>query len=219
VANCSARANEFYEEWVLYNNSSLLAQLGFDLRRLARDIGNATDLDPLGDRRFGEAERVLGQGKPERLPDPPADRFYPEDFVRRTWHDTWNWRNLSTIDRAYAPNVRWMGPTDRHLQGRGDVKSFVLSMLAMFPDLAVSVDDVYWMGNEADGYLVSVRWSALGTHRGAGIYGRPTGRRVAMWGISQHQIRQGRITREWTQFNEFEVLQQIYRDEPVAGAT
>ena len=131
---------------------------------------------------------------------------------------TWNWRNLSTIDRAYAPNVRWMGPTDRRLQGRGDLKSFVLSMLATFPDLAVSVDDVYWMGNEADGYLVSVRWSALGTHRGHGVYGAPTGRRVALWGISQHRIEQGRIAQEWTLFNEFEVLQQILRDEPVAGA-
>ena len=33
IANCSSRENEFYEEWVLYNNSSLLNQLGFDLRR------------------------------------------------------------------------------------------------------------------------------------------------------------------------------------------
>jgi predicted ester cyclase len=218
IANCSSRANEFYEEWVLYNNSSLLRQLGFDLRRLARDMGNAAHLDPLGDARFGEVERTLGQGKPIRLAAGTEKGFDPEDFVRRMWHDTWNWRNLSTIDRAYAPNVRWMGPTDRRLQGRGDLKSFVLSMLATFPDLALSVDDVYWMGNEADGYLVSVRWSALGTHRGHGVYGAPTGRRVALWGISQHRIEQGRIAQEWTLFNEFEILQQILRDEPVAGA-
>ena len=218
IANCSVREGEFYEEWVLYNTSSLLAQLGLDLRRLARDIGDATDLDPLGDARFGEAERLLGQGKPVRMPAPPDGPFDPGDFVRRTWHETWNWRNLSTIDRAYAPNVRWLGPTDRQLQGRGDLKSFVLSMLATFPDLAVTVDDVYWMGNEADGYLVAVRWSALGTHRGHGAYGPPTGRRVAFWGISQHAIRGGRITQEWTLFNEFEVLQQILRAEPVAGA-
>jgi predicted ester cyclase len=218
IANCSSRRNEFYEEWVLYNNSSLLAQLGFDLRRLARDLGNAANLDPLGDRAFGEAERLLGQGMPARLPAAPDGAFDPEDFVRRVWHHVWNWRNLATIDRAYAPNVRWMGPTDRRLQGRGDLKSFVLSMLAMFPDLAVSVDDVYWMGNERDGHLVAVRWSAIGTHRGAGVYGAPTGRRVALWGISQHHVVGGRIVQEWTIFNEFEVLQQILRDEPVAGA-
>ena len=197
----------------------MLAQLGLDLRGLARELGNAADLDPLGDLRFGEAERVLGQGKPEHLPASSAtDGFDPEDFVRRAWHYTWNWRNLSTIDRAYAPGVRWLGPTDRRLIGRGELKSFVLSLLAMFPDLAVSVDDVYWMGNDRDGYLVSVRWSALGTHRGFGVYGAPTGRRVSIWGISQHRIAGGRIAEEWTLFNEFEVLQQIYRDQPVAGA-
>lgn len=218
IANCASRSNEFYEEWVLYNNSSLLAQLGFDLRRLAREIGNRTDLDPLGDERFGDAERLRGQGKPGHLPAADEDSFDPDDFVRRLWHYTWNWRNLSTIDRAYAPMVRWLGPTDRHLHGRGDLKSFVLSMLAMFPDLAVSVEDVYWMGNDRDGYLVSARWSALGTHRGYGVYGPPTGRRIALWGISQYRIRGGRIEQEWTLFNEFEALQQIYRDEPVAGA-
>ena len=39
-----------------------------------------------------------------------------------------------------------------------------------------------------------------------------------MWGIAQHRIEHGRITQEWMLFNEFEVLQQILRDEPVAGA-
>jgi len=58
IANCSSRENEFYEEWVLYNNSSLLNQLGFDLRRLARDIGNATHLDSLGEQQ-GEVAQLL----------------------------------------------------------------------------------------------------------------------------------------------------------------
>jgi len=218
IANCSARAGEIYEEWVLYNNSSLLSQLGFDLHALARDLGNRQGADALGDVRFGEAERVLGQGKPPHLPAPSGDGFDPDDFVRRLWHYTWNWRNLSTIDRAYAANVRWSGATNRELHGRGDVKSFVLSLLATFPDLAVGVDDVYWMGNDRDGYLVSARWSALGTHRGHGPYGPPTGRRVALWGISQYRIAAGRIEQEWTLFNELDVLQQIYRDEPLAGA-
>jgi predicted ester cyclase len=218
IANCSARANEIYEEWVLYNTSSLLRQLGFDLRALARELGNRSEVDALVDLRFGEAERVLGQGKPSHLPSRAGDGFDPEDFVRRLWHYAWNWRNLATVDRAYAANVRWSGPTGRELYGRGDLKSFVLSLLAMFPDLAVGLDDVYWMGNDRDGYLVSARWSALGTHRGHGEYGPPTGRRVVLWGISQYRIAGGRIEQEWTLFNEFDVLQQIHRDEPLAVA-
>ena len=44
------------------------------------------------------------------------------------------------------------------------------------------------MGNDAEGYRVSVRWTALGTHRGYALYGEPTGRRVHLWGINQLYI-------------------------------
>ncbi len=63
-----------------------------------------------------------------------------------------------------------------------------------------------------EGYAVATRWSILGTHTGPGIYGEPTGRRVAMWGITQHVIRSGKIVEEWTTWNEFDVMQQIFRD-------
>ena len=49
----------------------------------------------------------------------------------------------------------------------------------------------------------------IGTHRGHGIYGPPTGRRVLLWGISQYRISGERIVQEWTLFNEFEVMQRL----------
>ena len=138
--------------------------------------------------------------------------FDVEDFLRRVYHYVWNWRLPGKVDDAYVPTMRFHGPTDRELYGRGEYKSFVLSIMAMFPDLVVQVDDVYWMGNEQEGFKASVRWSLVGTHRGMGIYGPPTGRRVNMWGITQHTIENGRIVEDWMLFNEFEVMQQIYRE-------
>jgi hypothetical protein len=35
---------------------------------------------------------------------------------------------------------------------------------------------------------------------------------VIMWGITQHQIKDRKIVEEWMMFNEFEVMQQIYRE-------
>ena len=215
IANCVALENEIFQEYVLYNNSSLLLQLGYDLRAKARELGNlAAAQRPSIDPRFGEVERLLGQGKPPHLPALDETRFDPDAFLRHLMHYTWNWRNLNKVDAAYAPNVRVHGPTGREYYGTGEYKSFLLSLLAMFPDLAVQVDDVYYQGNDRDGYLTSTRWTALGTHRGYGIYGEPTGRRVQIWGITQNRIVQGRIQEEWLLFNEFDVMQQIYRDEP-----
>jgi predicted ester cyclase len=210
IANCIALENEIFEEWVLYNSSSMITQLGFDLREKAREFGNRPG--GLGDMSFGETERVLGQGKPAHLPPPPGQGFDVEDFVRRAYHYIWNWRQVGKIDDAYAATMRFHGPTDREFYGRGEYKSFVLSLMAMFPDLAFQIDDLYWMGNDAEGYQVSVRWSIVGTHRGFGVYGPPTGRRITMWGITQQRIMHGRVAEEWMVFNEFEVMQQIYRD-------
>ena len=65
------------------------------------------------------------------------------------------------------------------------------------------------MGNDKDGYLSSERWSAMGTHSGAGIYGAPTNRSIEIWGITQHKIVNGRIVAEWMLFNELDLMMQL----------
>jgi len=212
IANCVALENEIFEEWVVYDTASLIHQLGFDLRDKAREFGNKMDSDGLQDLGFGEPDRLLGQGKPRHLIPKSASGFDVEDFVRHSHHYIWNWRMLSTVDTHYIPTMRFRGSTGRVYYGRGEYKSFILSTMAMFPDLVHQIDDIYWMGNDQDGYLASVRWSIVGTHRGAGIYGTPTGRQITMWGITQQHILGGKIVEEWMLFNEFSVMQQIYRD-------
>ena len=75
--------------------------------------------------------------------------------------------------------------------------------------MELQVDEVYWMGNERDGYLTSERWSATATHSGAGLYGSPTGCEVQIWGINQHKILNGKIVSEWMLFNELDLMMQI----------
>ncbi|MEV0847558.1 ester cyclase [Streptomyces sp. NPDC049954] len=215
IANCVVRENEIYEEWVLYNTGSVLRQTGFDVREAARAHGNALTGPVLDDRQAGEAERLLGGRKP--LPYPPAPEgsgFDVEHTVRALFHHLFNRRDLSAVDRAYAPTVRWYGASDRTAYGRGEVRAWFRSLVSTFPDLGAQVDEVYWMGNDRDGYRVSVRWSAVGTHRGWALYGEPTGRRVHLWGISQLYFVDGLVVEEWNLFNEFAVLGQLLRDEP-----
>jgi len=213
IANCTVLANEIFEEWVIYDTASLIHQLGFDIREKAREFGNQMDFDDgVGDERSGDAERLPGQGKPPHMSLAARGGFDVRDFIDVTYNNIWNRRMLGAVRDSYAPQLRFRGSTNRVSHGRGGYQSFILSIMAMFPDLALSVDDVYWMGNEHDGYLTSVRWSIVGTHRGFGIYGAPTGRQISMWGISQHRINNGQIVEELMLFNEFAVMQQIYRD-------
>jgi len=213
IANCVSEENQIFEEWVLYNAVARLHQCGVDVRSAARAYGNEGLSPPLGERELTEVERLRGGRVPDRYPAAdPGVAFDVEHFVRGLFHDTYDRRDLSAIDRAYATNVRWHGGSLREGYGRADVRKLARALLATFPDLGLHVDEVYWMGNEADGFSVSVRWTAVGTHRGYGLYGMPTGRRAHLWGLNQLYLRDGRITEEWALFNEFDVLAQLLRE-------
>jgi predicted ester cyclase len=218
VANCITLGNEIYEEWVIENAASLVQQLGRDVRQTAREAANAIDVDNFALIGAGEVDRLRGQSKPVHLPPAASSAFDPEDFVRRMLHYVWNWRLIGTLRECVAPTIAAYGPCDRATFGIGDYMHATVARLAMFPDLTHVVEDVYWMGNEAEGYMVNVRWTIVGTHTGHGIYGKPTGRRVNFWGITHYKIKGGRILEDWTMFNEFFLLQQLYRDEPFRAA-
>lgn len=215
IANCVVRENEIIEEWVLYNMACKLAQMGVDVVQAARAYGNELATGPVADRHLPEVDRLLGGRKPEYYPAPGDAEFDVEHFVRALFHDVYNRRDLSAVDRAYAPTVRWKGASNRVGYGRGDVKGMALSLMSTFPDLGMHVDEVYWMGNADEGYRISARWTALGTHRGHGLYGAPTGRRVHLWGINQLYVSKGRITEDWMMFNDFDVMAQILSDSPL----
>lgn len=214
IANCLSQDNEIFEEWVIYNQLSMLRQLGIDPFVKAREFGDARLRAGLPPFSVAEPTRLKGQGKPTHLP-PASVNFDLEDEVRRAHHYSWNWRNLAALDRLYDDRLTFHGPTDRVLSGLSAYKSFLLSLIAMFPDIASQVEEVYWMGNETEGYLTAVRWSAVGTHRGFGPYGPPTGRTVRIWGLTQQHIVNGLVREEWMLFNEFDVLQQLLASEPL----
>lgn len=213
LANCVALENEIFDEWVLYDTAHLIRQLGFDLVTKAREAGNIrADFDN-PDPRSGEPERQLGQNKPALLAYQAEEGSLDvADFLQTIYHNIWNRRMMGTVRQSHAANVEVVGSNGRQLYGRGDYQSLLLSFLAMFPDAAFQIDDLYWMGNDREDYLTAMRWSITGTHRGWGIYGAPTHRPVKMWGITQHQIRNGVIIKEWMLFNEFELMQQIFRE-------
>ncbi len=209
VANCVSRDNEIYDEHVAYDLGGMLRQLGLDVAAAARRFAAERADGPVAPNfAGGEPRRMTGQNKPPRRPIPErADDV--REFVHAAFDTVWNRRDFSAMDRLYAPSVVFEGSTGRVYRGVGQLRSHVLSMIAMFPNLALAIEDLYWMGNPEDGYLVSIRWGAVGAHRGNGPYGEPTGRETHIWGITQWLIEDDRVQKEWTVFNEFGILMQL----------
>ena len=217
IANCLVVDNLIVEEWVLYNTVARLLQVGVDPVAAARLAGSA--VPALAGPQSTEVDRLIGGRVPVLAPE--VDLTASDDvegFVRGLFHNLYNRRDLSAVDRHYASNVQWHGTSNREGHGRGDVRSMARKLLATFPDFGLEVDEVYWMGNADDGWSVAVRWTGAGTHDGHVLYGEPTGRRVRIWGLSQLYVRRGVIVEDWSLFNEFDVMVHLFRDAPPASS-
>jgi predicted ester cyclase len=210
TGNCYVRANRIIEEWIARDEISLVYQLGYDPNEIGERWARRTFRDDLPKPPTGESHRILGQTTPNPLPPKQGDGFDPEDFVRRAIHEIWNWRMLNRIREYYAPRAITHAAGGRDLYGYGDLRPFILSLIAAFPDAAMDVDHVYWLGNAQDGYRVAVRWSFHSHHRGHGIYGQPTGGPVRIIGITHFLIKDERIVEEWMMFDELSIFKQVW---------
>jgi len=209
IANCVALENEIFLEHVLYNNSSLLQQLGLDLNQMAEQMAKEP---PAGWPRDGGTWRDLRAAtrpKSALSVSSPVSGFDVDGFARNNFEILWNRRDHEAMTKSYATDFTFRGPTDRSFTGQAAYKSFLNSLQSCFPDMTLQVDEVYWMGNEQDGYLSSERWSATGTHSGEGLYGPASGCEVQIWGITQHRVINGRIVEECMLFNELDLMMQI----------
>jgi len=75
---------------------------------------------------------------------------------------------------------------------------------AAFPDLKMSADLLI-----AEGNLVTVLWTGVGTNTGTGNGLPATGKRLAGRGITIWRIVDGKITEEWSAFDQFSIMQQL----------
>jgi steroid delta-isomerase-like uncharacterized protein len=73
-----------------------------------------------------------------------------------------------------------------------------------FPDLKTTVDML-----TAEGDLVTVMWTARGTNTGSGNGLPATGKSGQVRGITIWRVRNGKITDEWSAFDQLSILKQL----------
>ena len=208
IANCVALENDIFLEHVLYNTSAMLKQMGVDPWKEAERLA----LDPPPG--WPRSEEVWNQLKNSASPNLPISEqdpvigFDPDAFSSSLHYNVWN-EDGSSINTHYQDDFVFEGTTDRRFSGKKAYTRYIREIRGGFPDLKLGVDEVYWMGNASEGWLISTRWSAEGTHLGDGIYRQPTGRACQIWGITQWLVKDGLIEKEWQLFNEFDLMMQI----------
>ena len=75
---------------------------------------------------------------------------------------------------------------------------------AAFPDIEVTVEDQI-----AEGDGVVTRWTARGTHQGDLQGLAPTGKRLALSGVSIDRLVDGKVVEHWEYYDQLDMLQQL----------
>ncbi len=209
IANCLAKENLIFEEWLLRDEICLINQLGYDLDSVIEQQARTMLAQGALPLPVADPERMLGQYAPKPLPTRPEEGFDIEDFIRTTYHEVWNRRMLNQISKRYDLSHVCITNNNRKLQGPSERTIAILTLLAMVPDASVGVDQVYWTGNDTQGYHVAVRWTLSGTHSGYGYLGAPSGARVRVMCLSQHRVKHGSFMQEFTLLDEMAMRRQI----------
>ncbi|MFC4454275.1 ester cyclase [Deinococcus sonorensis] len=205
IADCFIVQNKIVEEWLTHDGITVVRQMGYDPVSLARQA-----VLPATPHTHGEIDRLpTGQQAPAFLDVPDAQED-PQGFVAALMQNLWNARLVNMVREHYAPGHVAFVPDSRKLYGHGDYENFVITLMGSFPDLAVTIGHQCVQGSAERGYRVATRFILQGTHEGYGPYGAPTGRRMFLIGISHHVIKAGQVVQEWTLFDEFVLLKQLY---------
>jgi steroid delta-isomerase-like uncharacterized protein len=125
------------------------------------------------------------------------------DLARRWFKEVWDLRRDRTVHELLDPKiVGFMEGLEIHAPQ--EYLNARAALLDAFPDLNVAVEAVV-----AEGDDVVVRWSATGTHRGAGLGIPPSMRKASFRGMTWLVFSGGRIVKGWDSWNQGLLLAQL----------
>jgi steroid delta-isomerase-like uncharacterized protein len=133
-----------------------------------------------------------------------------KELARRLFDEVWSGGRLELATELLVPDfVGRPGGLGAAFHGHSGAQEFIGGLRRAFPDLTFEVEDLI---GERD--LVAARWTARGTNHGAFMGMPPTGRRIALDGMTIQRIQEGRIVEGWIQPDAMSLVRQIAVSEP-----
>lgn len=202
IADCAARGETIYDEWLVRDYGGIVRQLGFDPQQYTRGL-------------------IASEGGPDHAKRP----FRPDDDVDGGYHgrgndNAWGARyadDLTRIMQTEFSHVRSdydraaMGhyPGAQQATGREAVADFWLSLRSSFPSAKFAIHHQIGMDADMISPRAAIRWSLDGTHDGWGAFGRPTGAKLHVMGISHAEYGPWGLRRETALYDEIAIWKQI----------
>ncbi len=113
-------------------------------------------------------------------------------------------RDFTVVDELVADDATFHDPRSSAGSGRSAHQQRWQELVGAFTDLAFDIHDLIEAGDR-----VIARWSMRGIHGGDFCGVAPTGREVAIAGITIYRIAHGKIAEAWSSYDELGVLEQL----------
>ena len=202
IADCAARDNQIYDEWLVRDYGGIVRQLGMDpadyAAHLIEDEGGAEHAKQV----FLPENDVEGPYK-GRGNDNEWGAQYADILKRIMNHDFNTVRDV--YDRAiigeYAGGLNTLG-WDQTLE-------FWVGLRSSFPSAKFEIHHQIGMDADMLSPRAAIRWSLDGLHDGWGSFGRPTGKRVHVFGMCHAEFGPWGLRRECALYDEIAIWKQI----------
>jgi len=202
IADCAAKDNMIYDEWLVRDSGAIVRQMGIDPMVYAADQIEAEGGPEKAALPFSPdrdvAGRYLGRGNNHAAGDRYAailTAIMQADF--------------GAIPREYDRAAHLELPSGRTGHGWEHADQFWLGLRSAFPDATFALH--HQIGRDDAGLAprAALRWSLTGSHTGWGAYGQPTGAPVHVMGISHCEFGPAGLRREWILIDETSIWKQI----------
>jgi len=202
IADCAARDNRIFDEWLVRDQGAIVRQLGWDPKAYAADLiaregGPECCVQPF------TPEIDVDGGYRSRGNDHPVGQRYAA--ILQAIMDA----DLAVIPREYDRAAQLALPGGTTGYGHGDADKFWIALRAALPSARFQIHHRIGRDDPEFSPRAALRWSLTGTHDGWGAFGAPTGAPVHVMGISHAEFGPWGLRREYVLIDEAAIWKQI----------
>ncbi|MEL7272733.1 MAG: nuclear transport factor 2 family protein [Pseudomonadota bacterium] len=208
IADCAAKNDTIYDEWLIRDYGGMVRQLGFEPQDFAR--------------RLIEAEGGLENCRKPFHPSHDVDGGYHGTGNKNEWGE--RYANILTrimdkdfdlIARDYDRACIAEFPGSRTVVSHTDIDAFWIGLRSSFPSAKFEIHHQIGREDPMMPPRAAIRWSLTGKHDGWGTYGRPTGAEVHIMGLTHAEFgpfgaQGGTVRREYVLLDEVSIWKQIH---------
>lgn len=208
IADCFVEEGVVTREWLMRDNSALLAQLGFDLHAAARVAAGRRD-DRSRQWIAAEVDRLVRAGVVAAPAAPANPGVSAQAFATQLIDSLWGPGGPGAAAQYYAPYAVLHRSPVSLFSGRDAVLRHYADLRSGIRVAGVSVDHVAVQARGARQVDLAVRWTLAGEHVGPYLGLPATGKPLFILAASHYRIIDGRVAVEWTVFDGLGVLSQL----------